>query len=65
MSAVTPIKDFISSFMLLELLKGLKLTGRHFFQRTITVQFPEEKTPLSPRQPLRHRSDQAHLLRLL
>ncbi|MCK6426748.1 MAG: NADH-quinone oxidoreductase subunit NuoI [Burkholderiaceae bacterium] len=49
MSAVTPLKDFISSFMLLELLKGLKLTGRHFFQRTITVQFPEEKTPLSPR----------------
>ena len=49
MSAVTPLKDFISSFMLLELLKGLKLTGRHFFQRTVTVQFPEEKTPLSPR----------------
>ena len=42
-------RDFISSFMLLELLKGLKLTGRHFFQRTVTVQFPEEKTPLSPR----------------
>ena len=49
MSAVTAVKDFFKSFMLLELLKGLKLTGRHFFQRTITVQFPEEKTPLSPR----------------
>ena len=43
------IKDFVSSFLLLELLKGFKLTGRHFFQRKITVQFPEEKTPLSPR----------------
>ena len=43
------IKDFVSSFMLLELLKGMKLTGRHFFQKKITIQFPEEKTPLSPR----------------
>lgn len=43
------VKDFISSFMLLELLKGLKLTGRYFFARKITVQYPEEKTPASPR----------------
>ena len=49
MAVSTPIKDFVSSFMLLEMLKGLKLTGRHFFQRKITIQFPEEKTPLSPR----------------
>src|SRR2546423_2114893 len=25
------------------------LTGRHLFRRKITVQFPEEKTPMSPR----------------
>jgi NADH-quinone oxidoreductase subunit I len=43
------VKDFISSFMLTELLKGLKLTGKYFFARKITVQFPEEKTPMSPR----------------
>ena len=49
MATATPIKDFVSSFLLLELLKGFKLTGRHFFQRKITVQFPEEKTPASPR----------------
>ena len=49
MAATAPIKGFVSSFLLLRLLKGFKLTGRHFFQRTITVQFPEEKTPLSPR----------------
>ena len=33
----------------LELLQGLRLTGRHLFARKITVQFPEEKTPTSPR----------------
>ncbi len=27
----------------------MRLTGRHFLSRKITVQFPEEKTPLSPR----------------
>ena len=35
--------------MLRELLKGLALTGRYMFARKITVQFPEEKTPQSPR----------------
>src|SRR5471032_3604116 len=43
------IKDFFGSLMLLELLKGLRLTGRYLFARKITVQFPEEKTPQSPR----------------
>jgi NADH-quinone oxidoreductase subunit I len=35
--------------LLVELFKGLRLTGRHLFERKITVQFPEEKTPQSPR----------------
>ncbi|MGV3493124.1 MAG: NADH-quinone oxidoreductase subunit NuoI [Ramlibacter sp.] len=43
------LKDFLSSFMLLELFKGLRITGKYFFARKITIQFPEEKTPLSPR----------------
>ncbi|HSH89282.1 MAG TPA: NADH-quinone oxidoreductase subunit NuoI [Ramlibacter sp.] len=43
------LRDFLSSFMLLELFKGLRITGKYFFARKITVQFPEEKTPLSPR----------------
>ena len=43
------IKDFLKSFMLVELLKGMALTGRYAFARKVTVQFPEEKTPLSPR----------------
>jgi NADH-quinone oxidoreductase subunit I len=47
--AASAIKDFFSSFMLLELFKGMQLTGRHFLSKKITIQFPEEKTPLSPR----------------
>lgn len=43
------LSDFLSSFMLLELFKGLRITGKYFWARKITVQFPEEKTPLSPR----------------
>lgn len=43
------IKHFFSSFLLFELLKGMALTGRHLFARKITVQFPEERTPQSPR----------------
>lgn len=43
------IKDFFSSLMLKELIKGMALTGRYMFARKITVQFPEEKTPMSPR----------------
>lgn len=43
------LKDYFSSFLLFELLKGMALTGKHLFARKITVQFPEERTPLSPR----------------
>ena len=45
----TAIKDFFNSLMLGELLKGMALTGRYMFARKITVQYPEEKTPKSPR----------------
>ena len=43
------IKHYLRSFLLLELLSGLKLTGKYFFKKKITVQFPEEHTPISPR----------------
>ena len=42
-------KELVGSLMLWELFQGLRLTGRHLFARKITVQFPEEKTPQSPR----------------
>ena len=39
MSAVTSVKDFVSSFMLTELFKGMALTGKYMFSRKITIQF--------------------------
>ncbi len=33
-STVSSIKDFAKSFLLLELFKGMALTGRHFLSRT-------------------------------
>ena len=41
--------NFLRSFLLLELLRGMALTGKYLFARKITVQYPEEKTPMSPR----------------
>jgi NADH-quinone oxidoreductase subunit I len=41
--------QFVKSFMLVEMLKGLSVTGRNLFARKITIQYPEEKTPMSPR----------------
>ncbi len=41
------MKQILNSLLLRELLKGLTVTGRHLFARKITVQYPEERTPLS------------------
>ncbi len=46
---LTAIRDFFKTFLLVELVKGMLLTGRHLFERKITVQYPEEKTPQSGR----------------
>ena len=46
---ISSIKSFIKTFLLTELLKGMSITGRYLFARKITVQFPEERTPMSPR----------------
>ncbi|MGG4604510.1 NADH-quinone oxidoreductase subunit NuoI [Alcaligenaceae bacterium 429] len=43
------IKDFFGSLMLSEMLKGMRLTGRYFFRRKITLHYPQEKTPTSAR----------------
>ena len=40
---------FIKSFLLSDFLTGLKLTVRYLFSRKVTIQYPEEKTPTSPR----------------
>ena len=46
---MSKIGNIASSLLLGELVKGLRLTGRHLFKRKITVMYPEEKTPKSPR----------------
>ncbi len=43
------IRDYLHSLLMLELLTGLFVTGRHLFVRKFTVQYPEEKAPISPR----------------
>ncbi len=43
------LRFYFKSFVLWELFLGLKLTGKYLFAKKITVQYPEEKTPQSPR----------------
>ncbi|WP_286304048.1 MULTISPECIES: NADH-quinone oxidoreductase subunit NuoI [Methylophaga] len=43
------LRHFFKSFLLWELIQGLRLTGRYLFAGKVTVQYPEEKTPQSPR----------------
>ena len=43
------MRSFIKTFFLWELLQGLRVTLRAFFAPKFTIQYPEEKTPQSPR----------------
>ena len=43
------ISKYVKSFTLWELVKGLSLTGRYFVSGSVTIQYPEEKTPQSHR----------------
>ena len=43
------LASFLRTFFLVELLGGLRLTGGYLFRKKFTVQYPEEKTPQSPR----------------
>lgn len=50
MTAVTrQIGEFFKTFLLWELVVGLSVTARELFSRKVTVLYPEEKTPQSPR----------------
>jgi NADH-quinone oxidoreductase subunit I len=42
-------RDLFKSFSLGELRHGLAVTLRYMFSRKITIRYPEEKTPMSPR----------------
>ncbi|RDH87066.1 MAG: NADH-quinone oxidoreductase subunit NuoI [endosymbiont of Escarpia spicata] len=46
MNALT---NYFKSLFLLELFRGLGVTGRYLFKRKFTVMYPEEKAPVSPR----------------
>ena len=46
---MTAIAQYFKSLFLKELFQGLAVTLRHRFLRKITVQYPEERTPQSPR----------------
>jgi NADH-quinone oxidoreductase subunit I len=48
------LQNYLKRLFMLELFKGLGVTGRYFFEPKITVQYPEEKTPLSPRFRAHH-----------
>jgi NADH-quinone oxidoreductase subunit I len=43
------IFNTVKSLHLHELLRGMSLTLRYFFSKKITIQYPEQKTPQSPR----------------
>ena len=43
------IKRFVNTWWLTELVRGLGVTGRYMFKKKFTIQYPEEKTPKSPR----------------
>jgi len=43
------ISRFIKTWLLPELIRGLSVTGGYFFKKKFTVQYPDEKTPKSPR----------------
>jgi NADH-quinone oxidoreductase subunit I len=42
-------KHYMKSFSLWDLLGGMRVTGKYFWKKKITIQFPDEKTPVSPR----------------
>lgn len=40
---------YVKSFSLWDLLVGMKVTGKYFWKKKFTIQYPDEKTPTSPR----------------
>ena len=48
------LKNTLKSFLLLDILKGMLLTLRYMFKRKVTLQYPLEKNPVSPRMRGQH-----------
>jgi len=43
------VVHYIRSLFLLELWKGMSVTGRYLFKKKFTLNYPEQKAPVSPR----------------
>ncbi len=41
--------NYIKSLFLLEMFQGLRLTGSYLWRKKFTIQYPEERAPVSPR----------------
>jgi NADH-quinone oxidoreductase subunit I len=46
---MSAMRNFFRTYFLGELFAGLRVTLRNLFRRKVTIQYPEEKTPVSPR----------------
>src|SRR5690348_4826363 len=49
MTLADRVRRFFHIYLLTELVRGLAVTGRHLTARKVTIQYPEEETPRSPR----------------
>jgi NADH-quinone oxidoreductase subunit I len=45
----TPLQRITNTFLLLDIVKGMWLTLTYLFKRKVTLKYPQEKGPLSPR----------------
>jgi NADH-quinone oxidoreductase subunit I len=43
------VQSLVKTFLLTELLTGLSVTARTLFRKKVTINYPEERTPQSPR----------------
>jgi len=43
------LTQLVKSFSLWDLLVGMKVTGKYFWKKKFTIQYPDEETPTSPR----------------
>lgn len=46
---MSTLRTWLKTFLLLELLRGMAVTIRQFFAPKVTLNYPEEKAPQSPR----------------
>ncbi len=46
---MSQLVSYVKTFALWELLRGLSVTFRQFFKKSVTLEYPEEKTPQSHR----------------